>query len=619
MESFSISHSVLCSKLLEFGKDRTKLKQFLEQSYVELNEDRTCEIVDTIYKSFYYKFKQRWEDSNRTKHRFEKNNANWLEGTFTIKFTEAECSPTSVLGRPRKSFEECCDRAKRYKRDEVRATFSQEVIDFSSSISKTKQKICTTKTLGMFTKLELTKEKYEYLMHWLQSEGCDILVPYKALTKEKTNSYPEGISITESSGSVPLQNLLDHTAKRILETKSVKEINEIESGNLTMYCKWGCDGASGQSEYQQRFSEDQISDSHLYMTSVVPLKLSLSDDINKLVWNNNKPSSTQYCRTLQFAYVKETPEVIREEKRRVDEEISQLKEFDLTVNNRNFKIKHKLYYTMIDGKTAQSVTGTPAASSCFICGATTSKMNKIEEVQAMPVNEQALQFGMSPLHARIKLMECLLHVAYNIEFKRGRVDLRTRPIKEARKDLIKRELREKIGIQIDTVKQGTGTTNSGNTSRRFFANPALISEITGLDEDIIKRFSIILEAITITEAVDPKKFGDFCLETAKKFVALYEWYNMPPTLHKILIHGKDIVEKCIFPVGLLSEEAQESRNKDYKKYRLRHSRKCSRIATNEDIMHRMMVTSDPMISNLTPSFSKKKHSDISDEVKALLE
>lgn len=619
MESFSISYAVLCSKLMECDKDRTKLKRFLEQSYVALSEDRICEILDTIYKRFYSQFKRRWQDSKRIKPRFEKRNANWLEGTFRIEFSKGECSTSSVLGRPRKSFEECCDRAKRYKRDEVRAIFPQEVIDFSSSISKTKEKICTKKILGMFTKLELTKDKYEYLMHWLQSEGYDILVPYKALTKEKTNSYPQGIAITESSGSVPLQNLLDHTAKRILETKSVEEINEIESGNLTMYCKWGCDGASGQSQYQQRFSEDKISDSHLYMTSVVPLKLSFSEDINKSVWNNNKASSTQYCRTLQFAYVKETPEVIRKEKKRVDGEISQLRESELTISNRNFKVKHQLYYTMIDGKTAQSVTETPAASSCFICGATTSKMNKIEEVQARPVNKEALQFGMSPLHARIKLMECLLHVAYNIEFKRGRVDSNTRPIKEARKELIKRELKEKIGIQVDTVKQGSGTTNSGNTSRRFFANPTLISEITGLDEDIIKRFSVILEAITISEAVDPNKFGDFCLETGKKFVALYEWYNMPPTLHKILIHGKDIIENCIFPVGLLSEEAQESRNKDYKNYRLRHSRKCSRIATNEDIMHRMMLTSDPMITHLTPSFSKKNRSDISKEVKALLE
>lgn len=109
------------------------------------------------------------------------------------------------------------------------------------------------------------------------------------------------------------------------------------------------------------------------------------------------------------------------------------------------------------------------------------------------------------------------------------------------------------------------------------------------------------------------------MDTAKKYVELYHWYNMPTTLHKILIHGKDIMEKCIFPVGILSEEAQECRNKDYKKYRLRHSRKCSRIATNQDVMNRMMVTSDPLISKLTPSFTKKKHNQLSEEVMALLQ
>lgn len=146
-------------------------------------------------------------------------------------------------------------------------------------------------------------------------------------------------------------------------------------------------------------------------------------------------------------------------------------------------------------------------------------MNKIEEVQSKPVNEEALKFGMSPLHARIKLMECLLHVAYNMEFKRGRVDSNTRPIKEARKELIKRELKDKIGIKVDTVKQGSGTANSGNTSRRFFANPSLVSEITGLDENLVKRFAVILEAIIYdinTGASGRKKVWRFLYGDSKK-------------------------------------------------------------------------------------------------------
>ena len=38
---------------------------------------------------------------------------------------------------------------------------------------------------------------------------------------------------------------------------------------------------------------------------------------------------------------------------------------------------------------------------------------------------------------------------------------------------------------------------------------------------------------------------------------------MPTTVHKILIHGPE-VEKCILPIGQLSEEASEARNKDIK-------------------------------------------------------
>ena len=103
------------------------------------------------------------------------------------------------------------------------------------------------------------------------------------------------------------------------------------------------------------------------------------------------------------------------------------------------------------------------------------------------------------------------------------------------------------------------------------------------------------------------------MEKAKRCVTLYEWYNLPSTLHKVLIHGKDIMEKCIFPVGVLSEEAQECRNKEYEKYRLRHSRKISRTATNQDVMNRMMLTSDPLLAHLTPSFTKKKQSHLSEE------
>lgn len=42
------------------------------------------------------------------------------------------------------------------------------------------------------------------------------------------------------------------------------------------------------------------------------------------------------------------------------------------------------------------------------------------------------------------------------------------------------------------------------------------------------------------------------------FVKLYEWYKMPASAHKILIHGADVMDTLLLPIGQLSEEASEA-------------------------------------------------------------
>lgn len=79
-------------------------------------------------------------------------------------------------------------------------------------------------------------------------------------------------------------------------------------------------------------------------------------------------------------------------------------------------------------------------------------------------------------------------------------------------------------------------------------------------------------------------------------------YNMSPTLHKFLIHGPQITTHALLPFGQLSEEA---RNKDFKSYREHFSRKCSREKSNEDIFNRFLISSDPIISNMSKHYEKK--------------
>jgi len=73
----------------------------------------------------------------------------------------------------------------------------------------------------------------------------------------------------------------------------------------------------------------------------------------------------------------------------------------------------------------------------------------------------------------------------------------------------------------------------------------------------------------------------------------------------------------IFPVGWLSEEAQEAGNKIFKAAKAHNSRKYSRKANNEDIMHHLLISSDPVISKSRVSKNKKVQ-DLTMEAKNLL-
>ena len=46
--------------------------------------------------------------------------------------------------------------------------------------------------------------------------------------------------------------------------------------------------------------------------------------------------------------------------------------------------------------------------------------------------------------------------------------------------IIQQELKKKIGIRVNFVKQGKGNSNKGNTAKRFFENSKIVSEALGI-------------------------------------------------------------------------------------------------------------------------------------------
>lgn len=85
------------------------------------------------------------------------------------------------------------------------------------------------------------------------------------------------------------------------------------------------------------------------------------------------------------------------------------------------------------------------------------------------------------------------------------------------------------------VRQRGGTSNDGNTSRRFFRDTKFASETTGIDETLMKRFKVILVTLSCGKYVDSVKFAKYATETAELYNKLYKWYYMPVSVHKVIL------------------------------------------------------------------------------------
>jgi hypothetical protein len=138
----------------------------------------------------------------------------------------------------------------------------------------------------------------------------------------------------------------------------------------------------------------------------------------------------------------------------------------------------------------------------------------------------------------------------------------------------------------------------------------------------VKRFAIILKTMSSGKKIYIEAFQMYLDDTAKLYVQLYPWYYMPSSIHRVLVHGPEIVQSAVLPIGMLSEEALGSRNKDIRRFRQFNTRKISRNACITDLFHALLFSSDPVISTISSKRTTKRHthkkSSLDEEVSALL-
>lgn len=167
MDSIAIPYSVLCSELITNGRDVQNLRPYFEREYPNLSSEEIETVIIEVRARFLNNFLHRWTAVYRKKNYFEAKYSDWLEGIFEVKLTQNVLPETSTnAGRPRKSLEECCDRAKRYKRDEIRSIFPQEEINYAAtSESFSCSQFDPDKALALFIQAELSKRQYEVLKY----------------------------------------------------------------------------------------------------------------------------------------------------------------------------------------------------------------------------------------------------------------------------------------------------------------------------------------------------------------------------------------------------------------------------------------------------------------------
>ena len=200
------------------------------------------------------------------------------------------------------------------------------------------EKFTPTFALALLLSGNLTQDVYQTLRNELKEK----FPSYHDILREKQLALPRNITITEEVCEVDLQSLLNHTVIRLLEFISLDNIN---SNDFTLYLKYGSDGSSGHSMYKQIFSNFGQSDSHIYITALVPLELR-SNETGKIVWENSRTSSFLYTRPVRLQMIRENSDVILEEHHYLKQKISQLQIFKY--KNKNFQ--YNLLFTMIDGK-----------------------------------------------------------------------------------------------------------------------------------------------------------------------------------------------------------------------------------------------------------------------------
>lgn len=269
--------------------------------------------------------------------------------------------------------------------------------------------------------------------------------------------------------------------------------------------------------------------------------------------------------------------------------------------------------TYLDGKGLNAVTGTSSCQRCPSCQCPPSLMNKYCEFQKsknFKLDESTYIHGLAPMHTRMRCFIHLMNVSCkkNLDPSKSQARGQDKVDAKARKKIIQDRFREKMNICVEEPRQGGGTSTTGKIAQIALENSDLTAEILELDYNLVNNIGALTGALSSSYMINVKEFDDLCKSTSLLYNELHPNIPKNTTLHRLLDHGGDIVKGYELPPIFYSEEGSESKNKDYRIDKLRHSRLDSREHIMRDMYQRNLVWSDPLTfaNSISQRIQKKK-------------
>ena len=162
----------------------------------------------------------------------------------------------------------------------------------------------------------------------------------------------------------------------------------------------------------------------------------------------------------------------------------------------------------------------------------------------------------------------------------------------------------------DPTGQG-GNSNKGDLCRRLlvdhrelmvsFAPPRFQKDYRLL----LERVWNIIQVYNSKRRVDTTLFKQYCLETYHHILTSFNnetrWINISPTLHSLLGHSWELIEKNDGKgLGEYTESGLEHCNKFLRFYRRNLARKISQVTNLEDCLTRLWLRSEPQTREAGP-------------------